>query len=132
MQGETLVAICKSDDMPSETTVYNWLADKSKADFLENYTRARVVQADQWHDELIEVAKDGSRDTKKVDGKTVVDHELVARSRLVVDTLKWSIARRAPNKYGDRVTQVHEAGDGLKELFAAIDGRTRGLPNGGV
>jgi hypothetical protein len=32
---------------------------------------------------------------------------VIARSRLRVDTRKWLMARMAPKKYGDKVTQEH-------------------------
>ena len=37
------------------------------------------------------------------DGKTIVDHENIQRSRLRVDARTWAAARLAPKKYGDRV-----------------------------
>ena len=38
-RGESLVEICRADDLPSETTVYRWLAEKPV--FREMYARAR-------------------------------------------------------------------------------------------
>ena len=44
------------------------------------------------------------------DGKTIVDHENIQRSRLRVDARKWAAARLAPKKYGDRVEHDHKGG----------------------
>src|SRR5215210_7652104 len=38
-RGESLVEICRDDDLPSETMVYRWLAEKPV--FREMYARAR-------------------------------------------------------------------------------------------
>src|SRR5258705_9329614 len=38
------------------------------------------------------------------DGKTIVDHENIQRSRLRVDARKWAAARLAPKKYGDHIS----------------------------
>jgi hypothetical protein len=48
------------------------------------------------------------------DGSTteVENHEAINRSRLRVDTRKWLIARMAPKKYGDRVTNEVVGKDG--------------------
>jgi hypothetical protein len=38
------------------------------------------------------------------DGKRIVDHENIQRSRLRVDARKWAAARPAPKKYGDHIS----------------------------
>ena len=38
------------------------------------------------------------------DGKRIVDHENIQRSRLRVDARKWAAARLAPKKYGDHIS----------------------------
>jgi hypothetical protein len=54
--------------------------------------------------EIIEIADDASGDyVTTSDGKRIVDHENIQRSRLRVDARKWAAARLAPRKYGDRV-----------------------------
>src|SRR6478736_3110654 len=67
-------------------------------------TRAREEQADKLFQEIIEIADDASGDyVTTSDGKRIVDHENIQRSRLRVDARKWAAARLAPKKYGDRV-----------------------------
>ncbi len=90
--------------MPDKATVLRWLADKKKADFREQYVYAREMQADALFDEALEIADDASGDwTKDKDGKKVVDHENIQRSRLRVDTRKWAAGKMAPKKYGDKL-----------------------------
>jgi hypothetical protein len=55
--------------------------------------------------ELLSIADDGSNDTYVIDeetGATAVNHDVINRSRLRVDTRKWLMSKLAPKKYGDR------------------------------
>lgn len=117
--GRTLRSVCRDEDMPCRETVEDWLIDCDKEeknekawvsdDFLRHYTRAREVQADNIHDEIVEIADDGTNDfieivKKQKDGgekKTIIlDKEAVMRSRLRVDArLSW-LANTSPRKYG--------------------------------
>jgi hypothetical protein len=107
--GESLREICRDEDMPSKTTVMRWLA--AHAEFRDQYASAREAQADYYAEEIIEISDDGSNDwmlRKQGDDETEVENkEVLARSRLRVDTRKWLMARMAPKKYGDKVVQEH-------------------------
>lgn len=104
--GESLRSVCRDDAMPACSTVFLWM-QKHKA-FSEQYARATSARADLFAEEIIEISDDGSNDTSTDDdGHTVVNHDVIARSRLRVDTRKWLMARMMPKKYGDRVTQEH-------------------------
>ena len=51
------------------------------------------------------IADDASGDyVTTSDGKRIVDHENIQRSRLRVDAGEWAAARLAPKKYGDHVS----------------------------
>ena len=91
--GETLVAVCRDADMPTERTVYNWL-DKNE-NFFRDYERARERQAERWAAEIVELADSvlGERDSSPA----------VHAARLAVDARKWVVSRLLPKKYGDRV-----------------------------
>ncbi len=103
-EGETQRTVCREKEMPDKATVLRWLADKDKADFRERYVYAREMQADALFDEALEIADDASGDwTEDKDGKKVVDHENIQRSRLRVDTRKWAAGKMAPKKYGDKL-----------------------------
>jgi hypothetical protein len=74
--------------------------------------RAREEQADKLFREIIEIADDASGDyVTTSDGKRIVDHENIQRSRLRVDARKWAAAKLAPKKYGDGVE--HDVKGGL-------------------
>lgn len=113
--GESLREICLSEEMPDKSTVMRWLSKHEE--FRDQYAHAREAQADHWADEILEIADDGTNDwteRQNRDGSTqeVIDSEHINRSRLRVDTRKWLMARMAPKKYGDKVTQEVTGNDG--------------------
>ncbi len=116
IEGESLRAICRDDDMPSAGTVLRWVgegeredADPDKQIFRNQYARATEARADYFAEEMLDIADDGSNDwmeRRDADGKKVgwqVNGENIQRSRLRVDARKWNAARMKPKKYGDRM-----------------------------
>jgi hypothetical protein len=102
--GESLVEICAKPGMPGTRTVYEWLDDESKPEFPHRYACAREAQADKLAGEILQIADDGTNDTQKdEDGKVRVDQDVIARSRLRVDSRKWLASKLAPKKYGDKL-----------------------------
>ena len=105
--GESLRKICLADDMPSLRSVMGWLT--TKPDFLQQYTRAREIQAETQFDELIDIVDQPpelSHITNK-EGELIevkFDSSYVAWMKLRVDTRKWTAARMAPKKYGEQKT----------------------------
>ena len=112
--GESLRKICRDDDMPSMASVMTWLT--TKADFLEQYTRAREIQAETQFDEMIDIV-DQHPDLARVvdkDGALVevkFDSSYVQWMKLRIDTRKWTAARMAPKKYNERVMPSEEQDD---------------------
>jgi hypothetical protein len=107
--GETLKAICKGQAMPSQSTVFGWLARYPQ--FSELYARARETSADVLIDEAREIADDGSADyvIRSADGKAelAVNHEHIARSKLRIEQRRWEASKRKPRAYGDRQYLEH-------------------------
>ena len=111
--GESLRAICLSDDMPAASTVFRWLG--AHQSFREQYARAREAQADHFAEEILAIAdttQEGERREETEDGYKVVHEDMLGHRRLRVDTRKWLMARMAPKKYGDKITQEHTGADG--------------------
>ncbi len=101
--------------MPNPDTIYAWLKDKSG--FSDQYARAHEERADRMSEEILEIADETAYDTtvktnKKGDEFEAQDSEWINRSRLRVDTRKWLMARLAPKKYGDKVSQEVSGADG--------------------
>lgn len=103
VSGESLRSVCESPDMPDKATVFRWLARHEA--FRDQYARIGELRAFIMGEEIIEISDDGRNDTfKDDDGNEHTNHDVIARSRLRVDTRKWLMARMAPKKYGDKVT----------------------------
>ncbi len=113
-EGETLRAICRDTIMPDKATVLRWLGDGEKAEFRDQYAHARETQADALFDEALEIADAASGDWTDKDGKKVLDHEHVQRSRLRVDTRKWAAGKLAPKRYGDKLQHTGEGGGPIR------------------
>jgi hypothetical protein len=128
--GESMVRICGSASMPSETTVYRWLATAAHAGFREKYAGAREVQAHRMLDEIIEIADDASRDVVEVvtgvsedeDGsekertREVERFTASARDKLRIDTRKWAMSKLAPKVYGTKQVDITSGGDKLSAI----------------
>ena len=96
-EGKRLRSICRDDAMPAISTVMRWLFDANHDEFSEQYARAREAQAEVRADEIVSIADDDTNDfTPDKDGKLVVDHEHIQRSRLRVDARKWIAAKLLP------------------------------------
>ncbi len=100
---------CKAVDKISPRLMYKWLAqdedDDSGGDLVQQYARAREVQADAIFDEILEIADDASEDVIiDNDDNERVNHEVVARSRVRIDARKWMAGKLRPKKYGDKVS----------------------------
>ena len=109
--GESLRSICDDAAMPARSTVTGWLFDGEHEDFMDQYARAREVQAEVWADEIVSIADDSSSDvTTDKDGKEIVNHEHIQRSRLRVDTRKWVASKLLPKRYGDKLQHTGEGG----------------------
>ena len=98
--GESVRAITADDHMPAERTVYRWLA--ARAEFCQQYARAREAQADCFAEELLELSETADTYTDK-EGNARVDQGDVQLRKLRSDNLKWIAAKLAPRKYGDRL-----------------------------
>lgn len=104
-EGESLRSVCRDEEMPCTASIFGWLA--KDAAFLEQYARACEARTNAMAEEILEIADDSSGDTIRdpETGNEKLNAEFVARSRLRVDARKWLMARMAPKKYGDKVTQ---------------------------
>lgn len=129
--GESLKSICEEDGMPSKATVFKWLGQN--ASFVDKYARAREAQADALFDDILSIADDGRNDWMERRGEEdagwVANGENIRRAQLRIDARKWMAGKLRPKKYGEKLdvegTLTHEAGDSIKSLMDAVNGRTR-------
>jgi len=109
--GKSLRTICKSESMPSQNRVYQWLSENEE--FRKQYAHARELQADAIFDECLDIADDASNDFKvNGEGEVAIDHDAVNRARLKIDTRKWMAGKLRPKKYGDKLVAEHSGPDG--------------------
>lgn len=98
--------------MPNRDTIYEWI--RVNPEFSGHYDRARELQQDEYFDFMRDIAFDDSRD---VTGELKMPNGVaVNRDKLKIDTLKWTLGRMNPGKYGDKVEQNHTGTVGLTLL----------------
>ncbi len=97
--GETLIAICRDDDMPDERTCRMW-ALNPQHDFSPKYSEARIIGYHRMADQLADVAS-----------QQRYEKGMVARDRLHVDTMKWLVSKALPKIYGDKVAVTDPNGE---------------------
>lgn len=105
--GRSLRSVCLSDEMPSMSSIFNWL--RIYPEFVQQYTRAKEESADALTDEMLDIADDASNDwmeRQNSDGSTyeVVNGDHIQRSRLRIETRKWIASKLKPKKYGEKLT----------------------------
>lgn len=86
----------------THSTVLEWNATNEA--FADQYARARAAGYALLADELVEIADDGENDTYTDDeGRVKTNQDVIARSRLRVDTRKWMLSKMLPKVYGDKL-----------------------------
>ena len=101
--GVTLRELSRRPEYPSINTIRHHLV--RDAALAERYARARMLQLDNWADEIIEIADDGRNDwmRRNADGDFIGDRESVERSRQRIEARKWLLSKLRPERYGDRL-----------------------------
>lgn len=107
--GLSLRAVLRMEDMPCRRTVDLWMA--ADAEFLGQYTRAREIRAELLEERMREIADEPVNKVATQFGEHM-DSAHVAKQKLQIETLRWSMARMAPKTYGDKVTQEHVGPEG--------------------
>ena len=102
-EGESLNSICKEDGMPGRWAFFDWVGKDPS--IMARYNLALSLRADKHAEELLAIADDGTNDTYvDAEGNVRVDTDVIARSKLRVNTRQWLISKMDPKKYGDKQT----------------------------
>lgn len=110
--GEPLAVICRDEGMPDPATVWRW--EQAHEGVLQSIARAREAGYDVIALDALAIADDGRRDYQVLeDGREVVDHDHIARSRLRVDTRLKLLSKWSP-RYGDKMQLAGHDGGELK------------------
>ena len=93
-------------------------------DFAKMYETAMDMRADVQADEIIDIADDSENDwtTRIIAGREIeiVNREAIERSKLRVDTRKWTAAKMKPKKYSDKNINVLEDPNGQPVSFKIV------------
>lgn len=103
--GESLLAICKTEGYPAESTVRSWVMDDVDG-FAANYTRARELGYERLADELLAIADTpimGQKSVSKATGVEITEGDMIEHRRLQVDTRKWMLSKMLPKRFGDKL-----------------------------
>lgn len=101
--GRSLRSICQDEGMPDRLTVNRWLLDGKHDEFRNQYEIARLVQADTYFDDIIEIADGTEAEATQSDDEEAQTAESINRARLRVDARKWVVSRLSPKRYGDKL-----------------------------
>lgn len=102
-EGEAVRTILRDKGTPSTETFYKWVdADENKS---KRYARAKELMASGMFEDIVLIS-DGTGDDLLIDedGVAQVNHQVIQRDRLRVDSRKWALSKLNPKKYGDRTT----------------------------
>lgn len=70
----------------------------------KQYARAREKRADLIFEEMKEIADKQDKDVYiDHEGNERIDHNVIHRNKLQIDTRKWMLAKMQPKKYGDKI-----------------------------
>lgn len=134
-QGYTLRQIGALPNMPTKTTLINWL---DKPEFLDQYARAHEIQALVMEDDIRDIAEDSRNDWVERENKSggvelIPNEELISRKRLRIDTLRWLMTCKAPKRFGKQVAVTGKDGGPVRvaqvgDILDEISGAGTGLP----
>lgn len=107
--GGDLREICADPDMPSVSGVMKWLAEDKAGKYggalVEQYARAREIQADYFFEEARTIARAARPDN-------------VAVAKLQWEDCRWRAGKLRPKAYGDKVEVDNTSSDGsMRPIF---------------
>lgn len=85
----------------SHTTVLDWI---NKLGYSDHYASARETRAENIFEEIMDIVDCEDHDmTLDENGNPRVNHDVIQRDRLRVDSRKWMLGKMQPKKYGDKL-----------------------------
>lgn len=111
INGESLVQICKSENLPDRSTVYRWMDEHPE--FATRCARAREGLADYLVDDIADLARQTTEENYN-------------SMKVKIATAQWRAMKMAPRIYGDRTrTEVTGADGGAVkvEQTTVVDSR---------
>lgn len=140
-KGRSLLNICTVDPgVPDTGTFLEWVEKDDPAGIALRYAHARELGYRRMADEILELSdKKGEwvevqdfdvdgRPLLGADGMPILkkvfmplNSDVIAHTRLQIDTRKWLLSKMLPKVYGDKVQQEHTGKDGGPIQMAAVN-----------
>lgn len=118
-KGDSLSKVCKDLDL-IYNTVYSWMRTY-KDTFFKGSPCAYEAGYDKIADDCFEIADESHNDITVDDkGRETVDHEVIQRSKLRIDTRLRLLGKWAPKRYGDRTQIDHGAQSSFKDMLTEL------------
>lgn len=125
VMGFSVTKICELEGMPSQYTVYKWLA--REREFSTDFTIAKRNQADIMAEKILEIADNTDNDytiqtflkNGKTEKRVIANNETISRAKLMIDSRQWLMQRLNPGKYGQQL-DVTSNGQSVKG-YAMVD-----------
>lgn len=111
--GKSLISALNTNGMPSTSTFYIWLeSDNEKS---KRYACACEARELKILDEILEIADKQSEDIIHTDSGDIVNHNVIQRNKLQIETRQWYLGKVRPEKYGNKV-DVTSGGEKLPRV----------------
>lgn len=140
-RGRSLLNICTVDEgVPDTATFLQWVNEDDPEGLSLRYAQARELGYRRMADEIVELSNkkgewvevqdldEDGRPLLDADGMPILkkvfmplNSDVIAHTRLQIDTRKWVLAKMLPKIYGDKVQQEHTGKDGGPIQMAAVD-----------
>jgi len=98
-QGEALRNILDDKDVFSDTVWFELVKDGDKN---KQYARANEIRQDRIFDEILTISDNQENDVIVKDGNKIINHNVINRNKLQIDSRKWILSKMDPKKYGDK------------------------------
>ncbi len=98
-QGKSLRKVYEQEGMPDGVTVFSWF--RKYPDFLKQYERAADERTETQQEIIIDIGDEAISHAERADPKS--SNAIVSAYKLKADSLKWSMSKMKPKKYGDKV-----------------------------
>lgn len=105
--GKSLRSICREDDMPDISTIYDWFPLHEQ--FTKQYEKACQDRVEAQYEDLTEINEEAIQYAKTNDFNV---QAVMTAYKLKADNMKWSMSKMKPKKYGDK-TDITSNGEAL-------------------
>ncbi len=97
--GETLVSICKNEEMPHRTTVNRWANSDDHEEFGKQLEFARETGGDALAEKAMVLADELARS-----GNTELSRDQILAKIGAIKAYQWQASKLNPKRYGDQVS----------------------------